>query len=94
MSIFGLSQGAYLAKKAAVATGAQDVLQLGAKGENVKTLKTILNQKLGNASTPPLKDTDDTFDQATEDAVKLFQKNNGLEETGIVDSKTREKLGL
>ena len=96
LSIFGLSQGAYLAKKAAVATGAQEAIKLGAKGEEVKKLKTILNQKLGNALTPPLNDTDDTFDQATEDAVKLFQSNNknSLNPTGIVDLKTREKLGL
>jgi hypothetical protein len=94
LSIFGLSQGAYLAKKAAVATGAQDVLQLGAKGENVKTLKTILNTKLGNTLTTPLNDKDETFDQPTEGAVKLFQKQNSLGETGIVDSKTREKLAL
>lgn len=93
LSIFGLSQGAYLTKKAVVATGAQD-LQLGAKGENVKALKTILNQKLGSALKPPLDDKDETFDKSTEDAVKLFQKNNGLVETGIVNSKTREKLGL
>ena len=94
LSIFGLSQGAYLAKKTAVATGAQEAIKLGAKGEEVKKLKTILNQKLGNALTPPLNDTDDTFDQATEDAVKLFQANNNLNQDGIVDSKTREKLGL
>jgi len=94
LSIFGFSQGAYLTKKAAVATGAQDVLQLGAKGENVKTLKTILNAKLN--LTPPLDATNDTFDQLTEDAVKKFQNLsvNNLKETGIVDSKTREKLGL
>ncbi|WP_442938171.1 peptidoglycan-binding domain-containing protein [Nostoc sp.] len=33
-------------------------------------------------------------DQDTEEAIKLFQEKNGLDKTGIVDSKTSEKLGL
>ena len=94
LSFFGLSQGAYLTKKAAVAGAAQEPepLKKDMKGEEVKKIKTILNTKLGKTLTTPLNDKDDTFDQATEDAVKLFQKQKGLGETGIVDSKTREKL--
>ncbi|QLE52438.1 peptidoglycan-binding protein [Nostoc sp. C057] len=85
LSIFGISQGAYLAKKAAVATGAKEPLKIGSEGEEVKKLKVQL--KL--ITTDP-----NRFDLATEEAVKSFQKDKGLHETGIVDSKTRKKLGL
>lgn len=90
LSIFGLSQGAYLTKKVAVSTGAKEVLKLGMKGEEVKKLKYILNEKREIT----LAQTHDNFDSDTENRVNQFQKQNGLGETGIVDSKTREKLGL
>jgi hypothetical protein len=94
LSIFGLSQGAYLTKKAAAATGAQEPqLKLDTKGEEVKNLKKLLNQKLVEIGlTTSLDEADDNFDNSTEDAVKIFQKQNNLAETGIVESKTREKL--
>jgi hypothetical protein len=87
LSIFGISQGAYLAKKAAVATGAKEPLPLkiGSEGEKVEDLKKKL--KLTD-------DTNKVFNDNTENEVKSFQKKNGLDETGIVDSKTSEKLGL
>lgn len=89
LSIFGLSQGAYLAKKAVVATGAkEEVLKLGMKGEEVKKLKVILTAK----TKPPLS-VNDNFDQSTEDAVRKFQQDNQITgEDGFVGSKTREKL--
>jgi hypothetical protein len=90
LSIFGLSQGAYLTKKAAVAAGAQEPLKLGAKGEDVKRLKVILNTEGAT-----LNDNDDTFDKQTLEAVKNFQREKNIEdEHGIVGPKTREKLGL
>jgi Putative peptidoglycan binding domain len=94
LSIFGLSQGAYLTKKAVAATGAQEPqLKLDTKGEKVKNLKKLLNQKLvGSGLIKSLDEADDNFDKSTEDAVKIFQKQNNLAETGIVESKTREKL--
>ncbi len=94
LSIFGISQGAYLTKKAVAATGAQEPqLKLDTKGEEVKNLKQLLNQKLvGSGLITLLDGADDNFDKSTEDAVKIFQKQNNLAETGIVESKTREKL--
>ncbi len=93
LSIFGISQGAYLAKKAAVATGAKEPLKIGSESEEVKQLKVQL--KLITTDPNRFDSTDlNRFDLATEKAVKSFQKDNGLHETGIVDSKTRKKLGL
>jgi hypothetical protein len=126
LSIFGLSQGAYLTKKAAGAgavqspeptkkatgtgaaqnpeptkkatgTGAAQSpkpLELGMKAEEVKKLREILNKELELSDSNKLDDTDDNFDQKTQDAVKQFQKLNGFDPTGTVDSKTREKLGM
>lgn len=37
---------------------------------------------------------DGTFGQATEDAVKFFQKKHGIKPDGIVGAKTAEKLGI
>jgi hypothetical protein len=96
LSIFGLSQGAYITKKAAVAAGAKEPLKIGVKSEEVKKLKAILNEKLKQAIPPiTLAVADDNFDQDTENAVKKFQEDNTITgEDGFVGPKTREKLGL
>lgn len=95
LSIFGLSQGAYLTKKAAVATGAQEPLKLGAKGKDVKRLKALLDvEGILDANKAHLNVNDDNFDQSTLDAVKEFQTLHGINEGGIVGSETRKKLGL
>ena len=38
--------------------------------------------------------TDGYFDDSTETAVKQFQKDNGIEETGVIDNKTASHLTL
>lgn len=61
------------------------VLQLGSTGENVKTLQQYLNA-ISNvySSISPVQVTG-TFDEATEQSVKEFQKQFNLPITGIVD---------
>lgn len=58
-------------------------LKKGSRGAEVKTLQ----QKLNLAA-------DGIFGSLTEEAVKEFQKNNGLTVDGIVGQKTWEKLGV
>jgi hypothetical protein len=91
LSVFGFSQGAYLAKKTAQATGAREPVQFekGMKGENVKQLKDLLSRNLNI----PLSNNDE-FDDDTEKAVKQFQVNYNLNSTGIVDGETYKKILL
>lgn len=59
------------------------VLKLGSKGNEVKALQEKLNLK-----------ADGIFGPLTEEAVKDFQRSNGLEVDGIVGANTLSKLNL
>ena len=59
------------------------VLKLGSKGNEVKVLQEKLNLKV-----------DGIFGPITEEAVKDFQRSNGLEVDGIVGTNTLSKLNL
>ena len=59
------------------------VLKLGSKGNEVKVLQEKLNLK-----------ADGIFGPLTEEAVKDFQRSNGLEVDGIVGTNTLSKLNL
>ncbi len=62
-------------------------LQLGDTGDRVKTLQEKL--KILNLYNPVISGS---FGLATEEGVRLFQRQVGLEETGIVDYATWERL--
>ena len=72
----------------AAAAGEDTVLSVGDKGQEVKEVKLRLQELryLGSGSVTK------EFNRKTEDAVREFQKRNGLPETGTVDRATREKL--
>lgn len=91
LSVFGFSQGAYLTKKTAQATGAREPVQFekGMMGKNVKQLKELLSRNLEI----PLSNNDE-FDDDTEKAVRQFQVNYNLDSTGIVDRETYKKILL
>ena len=59
------------------------VLKLGSIGNEVKALQEKLNLK-----------ADGIFGPITEEAVKDFQRSNGLEVDGIVGANTISKLNL
>lgn len=59
------------------------VLKLGSRGNEVKVLQEKLNLK-----------ADGVFGPLTEEAVKDFQRSNGLEVDGIVGANTLSKLNL
>ena len=59
------------------------VLKLGSRGNKVKTLQEKLNLK-----------ADGVFGPLTEEAVKDFQRSNGLEADGIAGANTLSKLNL
>ena len=59
------------------------VLKLGSRGNEVKLLQEKLNLK-----------TDGIFGPLTEEAVKDFQRSNGLKVDGIVGANTLSKLNL
>ena len=59
------------------------VLKLGSKGNEVKVLQEKLNLK-----------ADGIFGPLTEEAVKDFQRSNGLKVDGIVGANTLSKLNL
>lgn len=63
-----------------------DVLSRGSKGEQVKTLQSLLNIKGF-----PL-DIDGSFGPATDNAVRQYQKKNGLVVDGYVGKATWPKL--
>lgn len=60
-----------------------DILKLGSRGTDVITLQKKLNLH-----------QDGIFGPLTEEAVKEFQKSNGLTVDGIVGAKTWAKLGI
>ncbi len=59
------------------------VLKLGSRGNEVKTLQEKLNLK-----------ADGIFGPLTEEAIKDFQRSNGLEVDGIVGANTLSKFNL
>ena len=59
------------------------ILKLGSRGNEVKVLQEKLNLK-----------TDGIFGPLTEEAVKDFQRSNGLEVDGIAGANTLSKLNL
>jgi len=58
-------------------------LKVGSSGEEVKRLQNALGLK-----------SDGKFGPATEEALKNWQKNNGLDADGIAGQKTLEKIGI
>lgn len=65
------------------------VLKKGSSGSQVRTLQTKLNNWGYNCGT-----VDGIFGSKTLNAVKQFQKNNGLVVDGIVGTKTAAALGM
>lgn len=59
------------------------ILKLGSRGNEVKVLQEKLNLKV-----------DGIFGPITEEAIKAFQRTNGLEVDGIVGADTLSKLNL
>jgi murein L,D-transpeptidase YcbB/YkuD len=66
-------------------------LSYGDEGEAVRLLQKTLNEKLEPS---PELSVDGDFGPKTDQALKAFQAENDLDETGIVDDATREMLGL
>lgn len=64
---------------------------VGAKGDAIRLLQKALNERLEPS---PELNIDGDFGPQTESAVREFQSENDLEETGVVDQATREKLEL
>ena len=62
-------------------------LRRGDSGEQVKTLQCLLNAYHGADVT-----VDGDFGSGTREAVREFQKKNGLSADGVVGNKTLEKL--
>ncbi len=64
-------------------------LELGAVGNDVRSLQIYLNRISGNyPAIPKIPSADGVFDSATEEAVRTFQSVFGLEPTGVVDEAT------
>ena len=62
-------------------------LRRGSKGQYVKKLQSLLNDRGAGL------DVDGSFGENTENAVKFFQKSNGLTIDGVVGPKTWTALG-
>ena len=75
------------AKKPAVAA---ETLESGASGDMVEALQRTLNARMKPS---PGIGVDGDFGPETENAVKKFQKQEGLEVTGVVNADTWKKLG-
>ncbi|XZE32102.1 serine hydrolase [Pirellulaceae bacterium SH501] len=67
-----------------------EIVKIGANGDLVKALQRTLNDKLKPS---PELSVDGDFGGMTEEAVKRFQRESKLAETGQVDANTWEKLG-
>ena len=65
------------------------VLKKGSKGESVKALQTLL---IGNGYSCGSYGADGSFGDATDQAVRAYQKDNGLTVDGIVGTNTWNKL--
>ncbi|MCJ8282261.1 MAG: peptidoglycan-binding protein [Rivularia sp. ALOHA_DT_140] len=62
-------------------------LSIGMNGSEVERLQKDLSVKGYQV------DVDGNFDESTENAVKAFQKDNGLTVDGVVGAETGQKLG-
>jgi len=80
----------WLKKQIAQLKAGKQMLQAGARGEEVKALQSVLNHK---SPVPPLKLAEDgIFGQKTAARVFEFQRHNFLAADGIVGPKTKAKL--
>ncbi len=72
---------------------ADDVLQSGERGEDVRALQTSLNQ-LGfrDGQGAELETRSGIYGGKTQEAVRAFQSANQLEATGTADAHTRERM--
>ena len=61
-------------------------------GFHVAAVQYMLNEILLFYGTRPELSTDGTYSEQTEDAVRLFQSNSGLPQTGNVDLETWNRL--
>jgi murein L,D-transpeptidase YcbB/YkuD len=66
-------------------------LGMGAKGDAVRLLQKMLNETLDPS---PNLNIDGDFGPETDKAVRLFQSEHDLEESGVVDEATQKKLDL
>lgn len=66
-------------------------LSMGAKGDAVRLLQKVLNKSLDPS---PELNVDGDFGPETDKALRLFQSEHDLEESGVVDEATRKKLDL
>ena len=82
-----VSGGLYIDKAASEQRDADVILKTGDSGYLVSEIKNRLNV-LGFLPTI----ADDIYDEKTEKAMRLFQEANGIEQTGMADGVTREKL--
>ena len=65
------------------------VLRVGSAGNDIRSLQIYLNRISGNyPAIPKIPSADGIYDQATENAVKVFQQVFGLSVTGEVDLAT------
>ena len=65
------------------------VLRVGSAGTDIRSLQIYLNRISGNyPAIPKIPSADGIYDQATENAVKVFQQVFGLSVTGEVDQAT------
>ena len=79
--------GAFTSASAVAKTSFKSYMVNGSRGDEVTKLQQLLKQKGYLQS-----DATGFFGKQTEDAVKKFQKDNGIEETGTCGQYTRAKL--
>ena len=85
----GLEQSGKLDRSTIISLVAEDIkFEKGDSGKVLQTYQQILVAQKYLAS----ESATGTFDEATETAVKAFQKANGLTETGKMDAKTIKAL--
>jgi hypothetical protein len=94
LSLFGISQGAYLSKKAAAASGAKEAepIVFNTKNSKVKDINKQLNKKLELSGASRLNEDGEIYNEFTAEKVLAFQAQVGLPQTGMVDAKTLIKL--
>ncbi len=69
-----------------------EFFKLGSRGEDVRTIQSMLNNARKTYSAIPAVDEDGIFGPRTEEAVKVFQLFDGLDTDGIVGPKTWDAL--
>lgn len=67
-------------------------LSLGSRGASVRVMQFFLSYVGAFNDFIPTVDIDGVFGSKTEEAVRAFQKNKGLEATGIVDERTWNQI--